>query len=570
MGEGNTASQPGMPLADWPQRPWILAALLGAAGLLIHLFTGDNPETPWRISVAAALFFGAMAAAFTLQKDRWKEPAIFAPVIALAMAGLTYQAAQAGERVAGEEYGFAAGVFASLLALPLFQAGFLRLRFDTPYKETHFHVWTDAITGAGALVFTGISWALVAILATLFDLIGIDILEQMLDEGWFGWTFSGIAFGAALGTLRNQLKIIGTLQSVVLLVLSLLAVPLAVALVIFLLAMVLSGPEVLWNATESATPVLLTIAIGAFVLANSVIRDDEADMSHNPAMRWSAFVLALCILPLTIFAAVSMGTRVAQHGLSPERLWAVISIAVACAFGLAYLVGVVRGRLARWPDFLRRANLHLSAAVCVLALLLALPILDFGGISAANQISRFKAGKVSAEDFDYTALRWDFGDGGRRALRKLAQWDDPEVAKEAKLALAQDERPWRGFRNSNDSDERLANLRVETTDERLRERVRQQVRNTYFWCEKPCVALEVGETRNGERQIAIVEGRSVRHIAVRLDGAEPQGTGDFITPPMELVWEKGPEVTADSEVEIRPWTGRRVYVDGEPVGEPFE
>ena len=78
---------------------------------------------------------------------------------------------------------------------------------------------------------------------------------------------------------------------------------------------------------------------------------------------------------------------------------------------------------------LRKANLNLAVGVSALALFLALPILDFGAISASNQLSRLKSGAVSAEDFDYYALRWDFGDAGREALAGLTESDNPEVAK---------------------------------------------------------------------------------------------------------------------------------------------
>ena len=63
---------------EWPLRPWLLAGLLGLAGLLIHLVTHGNDDVPWQMATAALLFFGAIAAAFTLERDRWKEPAVFA------------------------------------------------------------------------------------------------------------------------------------------------------------------------------------------------------------------------------------------------------------------------------------------------------------------------------------------------------------------------------------------------------------------------------------------------------------------------------------------------------------
>src|SRR5688500_18231229 len=136
-----TASE-ATPSAEWPLRPWLLAGLLGLAGLLIHLVTGGNDQVPWQMAIAAFLFFGAIAAAFTLERDRWKEPGVFAVGAGLVMAGLAWRAVRYGESLPDEQYGIAAGVVATALALPLFQAGFHRKRLRTSYADLHYHVWT--------------------------------------------------------------------------------------------------------------------------------------------------------------------------------------------------------------------------------------------------------------------------------------------------------------------------------------------------------------------------------------------------------------------------------------------
>ena len=51
----------------WPLRPWLLAGLLGVAGLLIHFVTHEHEDVPWRAAAAAFLFFGSLGAAFTLE-----------------------------------------------------------------------------------------------------------------------------------------------------------------------------------------------------------------------------------------------------------------------------------------------------------------------------------------------------------------------------------------------------------------------------------------------------------------------------------------------------------------------
>lgn len=546
---------------EWPVRPWLLAGVLGLAGLLVWLFSDDASDVPWRMAATAFVFFGSIAAAFTAERDRWKEPLVFALIAGLVMAGLAWRATAAGDHYADEEYGFFAGVIATALALPLFQSGFHRTRFATPYERVHYHVWTDAICAAGALAFTGAAWLLLLLMSELFHLLRIDLLRDLMNEEWFGWTYSGVAFGAALGTLRNQVRVLGTLQAVVTLVLSILAVPLAVGLALFLVAMIVSGPEVLWQATRSATPILLLCAAGAWVLANAILRDSDTAMSGNRLLRWAAFALALSILPLTVFAAVSLGTRVAQHGLSPERLWGLVAIAVACIYGLAWFVALVRGwRGGEWRERLRRANLHLAALVCVVALLLALPILNFGAISANNQLARLQSGEVSPEEFDYAALRWDFGDAGRRALARLQSSDNPRVAELAALAAKQSERNY-GFGRGRDfrSADEIA-VRVQPDDPELRRMVVEYLRANAYVCRAFCVALDLGVNDSGGREVALVENGHYTRVAL------PAGT---LEPSTEVVPAASRPFGAASEVEVRTVPERYIFIDGRRIGPPL-
>ena len=554
--------------SEWPLRPWALAALLALAGLGIHLAAEWDAAQwqPWRAALTAAFAFGPLALAFTLDPRRWQAPLAFSLIVALVMAGIAWRVANAGDRYADESFWFAAGVVACALALPLFQAGFHRLRWKTPYDATHFNVWTDAISFAGAMAFLGLSWLLLMLLAALFAAIEIDFLRNLIDEDWFGWMFSGAAFGAALGVLRNQLKIIGTLQSVVMLVFSIIAVPLAIALAIFLLAVLASGISVLWNATESPTPLLLSVAVAAFVLVNAVVRNRDAEASDNRVLRWAALALAVMIFPLALMGAVSTGTRIAEYGLSPERIWGVIALSVAVAYGVAYLIAPIRGHMAHWMERVRIANMHLAVGTCVLAFVLALPLFDFGALSARNQIARLEAGKVTLEEFDFAALRWDFGDAGREALAGLAEADDTELAQLAGDALAQETRPYGTRERPDRKDDRLANLRMQVEDPALREKVQQHVRTSPWRCTKPCVALDMGPRDDGQRFVAFVEIGRVAHenFGASLEtGAQDveAAAGDF-TPI--------PDQSADSTVEIREWSGRRIFIDGKPAGDPFE
>jgi hypothetical protein len=543
---------------EWPLRPWLLAGLLGLAGLLIHLFTHEKDDVAWRLAIAGFLFFGALAAAFTVERGRWKEPAVFALVIGLVMAGLAWRAVRYGEHLPDEQYGFAAGVIATVLALPLFQAGFVRTRLATRYAEIYRHIWTDAIGAAGALAFTGLAWVALAILSELFRLLKIDLLHDLMNHGWFGWTYSGLAFGAALGVLRNELKVLAILQTVVLLVLSMLAVPLALGLVVFLLATAVSGPQVLWEATRNATPILLTCAAGAFVLTSVILRQDDAAMTGSRTMRVAAVALAVVILPLAVFAAVSLALRLNQYGLAPERLWGLVTVIVACAWGLGYWGALIRGGRAHWAPRLRAANFYLACGTCVLALLLALPVLDFGAISARNQMARLQSGQVKPDEFDFAALRWDFGDAGRKALARLAKGNG-RAAELATAALEQKQRVYGApVRTAEDFP-----LRVQPENPRVRRLVIDYLQANPWACRETCVAVDLGPSAQGGRKVALVQEAGV-------DRLELPAATDGRTGPAPKPSAPGPTLSPNSTVEIREVPKRYVFVDGRPMGPPLD
>ena len=112
-------------------RPWLLALLGAVAALFVHLLVEDAEPSAARAAGAAFFVFGALSFALTLDRDRWKASAIFSGGLGLVMAGIAWHWVGAKDSAAGEEFAFAASVFASLIAVPLFQAGFHRTRLAT-------------------------------------------------------------------------------------------------------------------------------------------------------------------------------------------------------------------------------------------------------------------------------------------------------------------------------------------------------------------------------------------------------------------------------------------------------
>ena len=78
--------------------------------------------------------------------------------------------------------------------------------------------------------------------------------------------------------------------------------------------------------------------------------------------------------------------------------------------------GVDYGTYALVVEELAAGDASVSTMMSVHTSVVCLPILNFGAISTSDQLARLKSGAISAEEFDFSALRWDFGEPGREAL----------------------------------------------------------------------------------------------------------------------------------------------------------
>lgn len=416
----------------WPARPAILAATGAVAAWAVQQLVDHTTPVEWRISLAVAIGTGALALGFVLERVRLTWCLTFAGVAAVT-AGLIHH--WSGGAPGWFDWRYPCLYVALAIAVPLFQTAREEGRARFPYPAVHDAAWTNAVLWFAACAFTGIVFLLAWLLSALFDLIGLHFLRQLLERGWFWAMLSGGAFGGALGLFRERDRVVRLLRRVVTAVLAVLAPVLAVGLALFLLALPFTGLAPLWQATRSTTPVLLSCVAGALLLANAVIGDGPTDEARNPLLRSAAAVLAATLLPLSLLAAVATGLRLHQYGATPDRLWALTFVAIACAYGLAYLVALARAR-AGWAEQARPANLRLAFAVAGVALLLATPLIPFNAIATRAQVARLLSGRVSPDRFDWAALGYDFGEPGRAALARLRRSANPVIAARARDAAA--------------------------------------------------------------------------------------------------------------------------------------
>ena len=557
---------------DWPIRPWIMAGIGAVGGLVIHLLTdhlvGSNGTIIlWRQAATTFTAVAVLALVLTIEPRRWWWAVAFALGWGAVISMVGWFTAQYNHHSTIFEFPFWSGILAVLIAAPLFETIRDEGGWRFPYARLHRHAWTDAVIGAASLVFTGITFLMMWLIASLFDVIGIKAIKDLLQEDWFSWMLAGFSFGGAVGLLRERDALLATLQRLVMIVLAVLAPVLAVALAAFLLSLPFTGLSGLWESGIPATPMLLLSGAGAILLANAVIGDGRDERDTNIWFQRAALVLVLCVLPLAIFAALSMGQRIAQYGWTPERMWGAIAVAIAIAYGAAGWWAVFKGRK-DFDDQLRPLQTGMAIGLCGLALLLALPILDFGAISARSQLARLESGQVKPEDFDWAAMAFDFGPAGRKRLAEIQRSGPPAERQLAEAALASDNRYAVSEKSESISKQARLDqyLRVISPDIAMTPKLRSAVTTGYDSCnDKPCALVRL----DANRLLLVTTGydNAVQSRVIELDelATGKEQTAAITVPPQV----KGVDL-ARAQIEIRPIGRRQLFVDGKPVGEPFE
>lgn len=568
---------------DWPQRNWAIALLGALVGLAVQQLTeGSKADDVVRASFAAGLLTGGVSLAFTVERDRLRPSAIFAGLAALLVGATVYFNSGLAELSNDKGWQLLCSVLAVVIAAPLFQAWCdagrprpARLS-GLSYPQVHDRAWMNVVLWFACWVFAGIVFLLGQLLAELFSLIGIRFVRDMMEKSWFVALLMGGAFGAASGLLRDRESLLITLQLVIRRVLSVLGPVLGIALVIFLAALPFTGLDALWSATRSTTPIILSCIAGALTLANAAIGDSREDEAQVRILRWAALALGAVILPMAIIAAVSTGLRIGQYGLTPERLWAVVFVGISLAFGAGHLMVIVRRR-ADWFDGIRPLNVRLSAVLCILAILLATPLADFGAWSARSQVGRLERGEVSAEKFDWAALKFQFGKPGVAALEQLAKSGSTlEIRKKAADALKLENR-WQAEseqRAVSRADEVARNVIVKPLAVSLPHNLVLALSQSGT-CETKgsCILFYAPGQRSAVSVTKSCDQCDVDVSRLSMDAkggwsrdnSYPLSAGNW-----QAVKKAESEAIKAGKVEIRDVPRRQVYVDGKPVGAAFE
>lgn len=328
---------------------------------------------------------------------------------------------------------FCLGFFfiAHSLVLAVAHDGRRLVRYATCFDSA----WKLAIQLLFSAMFVLAVWLVMWLGDSLFDLLKLNFLEELLRQSWFAVPLVCLAFSSAMHTTDVRPAIVRGVRSL-LLVLMAWIVPIAVLLVGgFLAALPFTGLQVLWQ-TRHATAVLLAACAVLVVLVNAAFQAGDAAGRLARGVRLAARVACLLLLPLALLGVYALGLRVGDYGWSTDRVIAAACLAAALFYAGGYGWAAVR-RGAPWLDGLRYVNLAAAFVVLALALALFTPVADPARIAVADQMARLARGAIPAERFDYNFLRFHGARYGAQALQALAaQGAGPQAAAVRRHAAA--------------------------------------------------------------------------------------------------------------------------------------
>lgn len=288
-----------------------------------------------------------------------------------------------------------------------------RLRYEDLFR----HAWNNAFILLLALLLVGLFYLLLGLWGGLFVMLGIEFFSDLFSSRGFMLISALLVFAVGVRMGHANERVIGLLRNV-LLALCRFLLPLgALIAVLFTLALPFTGLQPIWS-TGSSTAILLCLVLLNLLFINGVFQEGGEALRYPRPLRRLVEAAILCLVLLAAIAGYSLYLRIAQYGLTPQRVYAALLVLVAGVHALA-LLWALRPRQTVWLGSLRQSNPPIALLLCALLVALHSPWLNPLELSARSQVQRLLAGQVSTEEFDLDHLRYELGLPGREHFDAL-------------------------------------------------------------------------------------------------------------------------------------------------------
>ncbi len=276
--------------------------------------------------------------------------------------------------------------------------------------------WSILVRYSAGWLFAGLFWAVLFMSNALLEIVGLTIIEDIIDIDGVPYVITGFALGLGLSVVHEMREYLSPFLVLRLLRL-LVPVVLGVVLIFVVAALAQDPGDLFGNLSRTAT--LLFVGLTMISLVSISLDRGDADAVRSRWMRLCTAALALLLPVIAGLAIYALWLRVAQYGWTPARLAAGCTAAIVALYALTYAVAIVlRGP---WMARIRQANILVAVVVLGTAAAWQSPLLNAERLSTQSQVARIESGAVAVEDMALFELAHEWGKPGKAGLAALEQ-----------------------------------------------------------------------------------------------------------------------------------------------------
>ena len=320
---------------------------------------------------------------------------------------------------------------AVFLLIPFFQCRIATWSWEFPYSEIFFQFCRNLFLLFQASIVIAVFWGLLVTAGLLFDIVGLDSVPYIIFNPVIAVPLSSLTIAISISVAIKHPGI-DSLGRWLLSVLAWLLPFFSVLSVVFILCLPYSGLQTLWSTGQASTLMLL-LQFGTIILANAAWLDGSKPAFKNKAINILAQISLLCLPVYTGLCLYSTGLRIAQYGLSTDRIQALFLVAVTGIWGLGYAFMVL---FRKWPASIGKVNMVSVLSMAIIVAAMNSPLLDPYRLAAFNQMQRLQSGEIKPEEFDYLYTRFNLGRFGNQVLTTLSEEGSEQVKNGVAEAMA--------------------------------------------------------------------------------------------------------------------------------------
>ncbi|WP_157952958.1 DUF4153 domain-containing protein [Limnobaculum parvum] len=306
------------------------------------------------------------------------------------------------------------------IALPWLQTRIKNKQWNVSYATIYDHLCINAITVILTLLLIILFWGILWLCVELFKQLNIHFFHHLFfRNNLFIYTINGFLIGVGIRTCRLQTHLMKALRNLLTIMVKGLLPVLSFVALIFITTLPFVGLNALSSAW-SPSALLMTMVVLLITATNIVYKSGLKVQPYPTPVR---FMVNASLLVLPLYAGLALyaiSIRVNEYGWTPVRVWGYLVIIMSVLFSCSYAIAVTRSRRT-WLHPLGMINRVLLPGCVALLILANTPLIDPYRISVNDQMNRYLASKVDADNLDLSLLRFKTGKRGQEALMFLYQ-----------------------------------------------------------------------------------------------------------------------------------------------------